>query len=105
MTSSQDKIADDTQHLPQLEREASDWRRSARYEFVYKVKNNDEPVVGVPKYLTLHEFEDGRLGTCEKVTPPVTQTDWTKKVMGSVKRADVAKFRLITTIDDENATL
>jgi hypothetical protein len=41
----------------------------------------------------------------EKMTPPVQQTDWTKKVMGGVKRADAAKFRLITTIGDGEASL
>ena len=96
------------QHLQQLQAEAPDWRRSVRYELVYKIENKDvapQKRVGAPKFLTLHEFEEGRLSAGEKVTPPVEQTEWTKRIMGGVKRADAAKFRLVTTIGDNGASL
>jgi hypothetical protein len=74
---------------------------------VYKVENEDTPREkrGAPKFLTLHEFEQGRMSAGGKVTPPVQQTEWTKKVMGGVKRADAAKFSLIATIGDLEASL
>jgi hypothetical protein len=89
-----------------LQDEAEDWRRTARYALVYRVENEDDPPEkrGAPKFLTLHEFEDGRMNVGEKVEPPVQQTEWTKKVMGGVKRADAAKFRLISTIGDREAS-
>lgn len=84
-----------------------DWRRSVRYELVFKIKNKDKPPEEqtAPRFLTLHEFEDGRLTEGDKVEPPVPQTEWTKRVMGIVKEADAAKFRLITTIGDQGASL
>jgi hypothetical protein len=41
----------------------------------------------------------------EKLSPPVQQTEWTKKIMSGVKCADAAKFSLITTIGDTEASL
>lgn len=74
---------------------------------MYKVENQGTPLEkrGAPKFLTLHEFEGGRMSAGEKVAPPVQQTEWTKKVMGGIKRADAAKFSLITTIGDTEASL
>jgi hypothetical protein len=58
-----------------------------------------------PIYLTLHEFENGSLNHSEKATSPVRQTELTKKIMGGAKLVDIAKYRIISTIGDQAASL
>jgi hypothetical protein len=58
-----------------------------------------------PKWLTLHEFEEGSLPDGPKLSMPVEQTELTKKVMGKVTKVDAAKFKILAGFGDLDAAL
>lgn len=93
------------EHLEQMSH-APGWRRTVRYKLVFKKETKGVPESEkAPKWLTLLEFEPGSLSKSPKVEPPLPQTEWTKKVMGSLKKADVAKFEFIRGFGDLEAPI
>ncbi|KAF2099257.1 hypothetical protein NA57DRAFT_74761 [Rhizodiscina lignyota] len=97
------------EHLEQLRRDAPGWRRSTRFELVYKVESKSVPPekrVKAPRWLALHEFEESTLEDGPMMVKPlIPQTDWTKKMIASMIQLDAAKFKLIKGFGNTEAHL
>ncbi|OCK85542.1 hypothetical protein K432DRAFT_286605 [Lepidopterella palustris CBS 459.81] len=92
------------EHLEQVS-ETPGWRRSTRFELVFKTEDKDDLNREItPKYLAIHEFEDGSLPG-ERVQPLTPVTDWTEKMVGSAIKVDEAKFTLLRGFGDTNASI
>lgn len=87
------------EHMKQVSDQPG-WVRSSRYELV--AQNPDK---GAPKFLALHEFEEGTLPGGTQVVAFEPVSDWTKKCMGSAKEIDAGKYKLIGSFGDQSAPM
>ncbi|KAF2246558.1 hypothetical protein BU26DRAFT_566921 [Trematosphaeria pertusa] len=79
------------------------WRKSTRYELVFKVRSRDEADgEAAPGFLALHEFEEGtvvgRMGKEE-------WTEWTRRVVEGAVAIDEGVFEFVWGMGEEGAAL
>ncbi|KXT05145.1 hypothetical protein AC578_7605 [Pseudocercospora eumusae] len=70
------------------------WRKTERYELFFARSNRDydKPLLAQkPKFLTLHFFDGQALP--EQELAKASESEWTKKSMASMKKAEVAAFQ------------
>ncbi|KAF2788681.1 hypothetical protein K505DRAFT_314477 [Melanomma pulvis-pyrius CBS 109.77] len=90
------------EHLEQVSH-MSGWRKSTRFELIFKVQSNDDlKREEAPKYLAIHEFEEG---TEVKRMPKEEWTDWTKKMVESAEKIDEGTFDYLWGMGDEAGEL
>jgi hypothetical protein len=90
------------EHLQQVS-QMPGWKKSARFELIYKVQSNDDPIKeNAPKCLAIHEFEEG---TEVKRIPRELWTEWTKRMVESAVQVDEGTFEYTWGICAENGEL
>jgi hypothetical protein len=90
------------EHLEQVSRMPG-WRKSTRFELIFKVQSkDDETKEEAPKYLAIHEFEDG---TEVKRMPREEWTEWTAKMVESAVKIDEGSFDYVWGMGEESAGL
>lgn len=80
-----------TQHLSSL----PGWRRTSRFELVFKKENKDDPEAAkniTPKSLVLHEFDAASIDDASIV---LDSSDETNHILADAKTIDVAAFGLL----------
>lgn len=90
------------EHLEQVS-QMPGWRKSTRYELIFKVQSKDDEIKEeAPKYLALHEFEEG---TDVKRMPREEWTKWTTKMVESAVKIDEGIFDFMWGMGEESASL
>ncbi|ORY12394.1 hypothetical protein BCR34DRAFT_482668 [Clohesyomyces aquaticus] len=90
------------EHLEQVS-QMSGWRKTTRYELIFKVQSADDPNWDeAPKYLAIHEFEEG---TEVKRIPKASWTEWTKRIVESAVAIDECTFDYLWSMADAGTGL
>ncbi|KAF2112091.1 hypothetical protein BDV96DRAFT_649452 [Lophiotrema nucula] len=90
------------EHLEQVSH-MSGWRRSTRFELVFKVQSRDDPSQEpAPKYLAIHEFEEG---TKVQRMRKEEWTEWTKNMVDGASKIDEGTFDYLWGLGDDDASL
>ncbi|KAF2102077.1 hypothetical protein NA57DRAFT_54010 [Rhizodiscina lignyota] len=87
------------EHLQQVS-EQPGWRRSTRYELARQAIGT-----GAPKYLAIHEFEEGTLPGGEKVVAFEPVSEWSERVMKEAKAIDAGKFKLVASFGEKDSVM
>ncbi|KAF2731585.1 hypothetical protein EJ04DRAFT_442739 [Polyplosphaeria fusca] len=92
----------DEEHLEQVS-QMSGWRKSTRYELIFKVQSRDDPrPEEAPKYLAIHEFEEG---TNVQRMLREEWTERTKEMVESALEIDEGTFDYLWGMGADNAGL
>ncbi|KAF2662553.1 hypothetical protein K491DRAFT_686435 [Lophiostoma macrostomum CBS 122681] len=79
------------------------WRRSTRYELIFKVQSKDDPShEEAPRYLAIHEFDEG---TKIARMPREQWTEWTTRMVESAELLDEGTFTYVWGTRDEHVGL
>ena len=81
------------------------WRRTSRFELVFKKENKDDPnrhLNFTPKWLALHEFDEGSL-PADGVTTLLGDATATDKITKSARKIDVAAFSILRGFGEKEA--
>jgi hypothetical protein len=90
------------EHLGQVARMPG-WRRSTRYELIFKVQSKDDPRrEEAPRYLAIHEFDEG---TEIQRMPREEWTEWTTRMVESAQMLDEGTFTYLWGMGDESVGL
>lgn len=90
------------EHLEQVS-QMPGWLKSTRYELVFKVQSKDDATQEVaPKYLAIHEFEEG---TDVKRMPREEWTEWTERMVSSAEKIDEGVFEYLWGFGRDDAGL
>ena len=90
------------EHLEQVS-QMPGWGRSTRFELIFKVQSKDDPKQeSAPKYLAIHEFEEG---TKVQRMRKEDWTEMTKKIVDSAVSVDEGTFEYLWGYGDADARL
>lgn len=90
------------EHLEQVSRMPG-WTKSTRYELIFKVQNKDDmDAEEAPKYLALHEFDEG---TEVKRMKREEWTPWTVRMVESALAIDEAMFHYVWGMGEDESGL
>jgi len=87
------------EHLEQATTQPG-WKRTLRYKLIFQVRNATGPQNSedAPKWLALHQWEDGYLPAETKAFEPMTE--WTKKVVGGATHVQASNYQKIGSYGD-----
>jgi hypothetical protein len=90
------------EHLEQVSHMPG-WRKSTRFDLIFKVQSHDDSNrEEAPKYLAIHEFEEG---TEVNRISKEEWTEWTKRMVKAAVKIDEGTFDYLWVMGDEDEGL